>query len=74
LWLLHLSGDWHPSFEPMPLGCRDHHMMRCMLVSNPRLNSEGPKKGNNCVLLSSGTAKILIKSKKTQILKNLPNI
>ena len=34
LWLLHLSGDWHPSFEPMPLGSRAHHMMRCMLVSN----------------------------------------
>jgi len=34
LWLLHLSGDWHPSFETMAQGSRDHHMMRCMLVSN----------------------------------------
>ena len=34
LWLLHLSGDWHSSFETMPLGCRETHMMRCMLVSN----------------------------------------
>ena len=34
LWLLHLSGDWHPSFETMTQGSRDHHMMRCMLVSS----------------------------------------
>ena len=35
LWLLQLSGDFHPSFETEPIvDLEKHHMMRGMLTAN----------------------------------------
>ena len=35
LWLLQLSGDFHPSFETEPIvDLEKHHMMRAMLTAN----------------------------------------
>ena len=35
LWLLQLSGDFHPSFETEPIvDLEKHHMMRTMLTAN----------------------------------------
>ena len=35
LWLLQLSGDFHPQFETEPIvDLEKHHMMRAMLTAN----------------------------------------